>query len=650
MLEGYWRAYIRGGPSAPHRASVGSASLEVLTLQLLGGCALVSDGETLSGPAAQRRRLALLAVLACPAGAAVSRDKLVGYFWPEEEHERARHFLSDSLFKLRKTLGKDVILTPGDDVRLNLKVVDVDVLRFDALLATSDFASAVAVYRGPFLDGFFVSDAPEFERWADLERARLSRRYASAVEELATRSEANGNWPAAAEWWRLLTTNDPFASRAAVGAMRALAASGDVGGALHTAREYVARMRDELEAEPDPAVLAFENQLRTRRVPGSHVAIAAVPAPAHTNPKLAVPVGAPSRRLTLKHVRLGAAAVVLVSASLLAWRIQPDVANATNTLSSSSAVVSASGSVRSFGPRSRLDEARELYTQGRYYLSKGQFDPQIHRRALELFQQSAERDSTFALAYAGMADVYNHANDPVHAKPAALKAISLDSTLAEPHTALAYVLAFYEYQWDAADSALQRAIRNNPRYVLAHLRRANVLAVQGRIGEAIAEVERAREIQPESFVVLLNRGLMAELDGRPEEAVARFQEAIVMEPDRVDARYMLVREYWINEKYTEAQAVMRAMGNGAGVAAMSGDSATMARLAATFAQSNALDTIRLAAAMYARVGELDKAFTQLERRFQERDKFLPLDLRHRPFVSLRDDSRYQRLLGKLGLK
>ena len=644
------RAYIRRAISAPTRVSVGSASVDVLTLQLFGGCALVSAGETLTGPAAQRRRLALLAVLAGPNGAAVSRDKLVAYFWPEEDRERARRFLSDSLFTLRKLLGKDVLVTPGDDVRINQKAIDVDVLRFDRLLSASDFETAVALYRGPFLDGFFISDAPEFERWVEVQRARLARQYASAVEQLATKSESDGKWAAAVEWWQQLSVHDPHAARVAIGTMRALAATGDVGGALLRAREYAARMRDELGADPDPAVVAFESQLRTRRVPGSHVAIADLP-PTDPTPAirpLAAASSSATRRLTLGHVRVIVSAAVLGIASLIAWRIQP--ATIVTDLAGSSAVLSSTGSVRSFGARTPRDEARELYTQGRYYLTKGQFDPDIHQHALDLFQQSAERDSSFALAYAGMADVYAHANDPARSKEAALKALALDSTLAEAHTALAYVLAFYEYQWAAADSALQRAITANPRYVLAYLRRANVLAAQGRVADATAAVERAREIQPESFVVLLNRGLMAELAGRPDEAVARFQEAIVLEPERVDARFMLVHEYWRQKKYPEAQAVMRAMGNGAGAEAMSGDSATMARLVSVFAASSSPDSMRTAATMYARLGNLDKAFQQLERLYVVRDKFLPLEMRHEPFASLREDPRYRRMLAKLNLQ
>lgn len=620
----------------------------MLTLQLFGGCALVSNGETLTGPAAQRRRLALLAVLAGPTGAAVSRDKLVAYFWPEEDRDRARRFLSDSLFTLRKLLGKDVLLTTGDDVRINVKEIEVDVLRFDRLLAVSDFETAVDLYRGPFLDGFFISDAPEFERWVEVQRARLARLYASALEQLATKSESNGNWTASVEWWRRLSAHDPHAARVAIGTMRALAATGDVGGALITSRDYATRMRDELGAEPDPAVLAFESQLRTRRVPGSHVAIADLPAsapPPVVPPRAAAAPTIAARRLTLGHVRLFAAAAVLATASILAWRIEPATSGTSAT--SSGAVLSATGSVRSFAARTSRDEAREFYQQGRYLLTTGQFDPNIHDRALALFQRSIDRDSTFAPAYAGLADVYDHADDPTRAKAAALKALSLDSTMAEGYTALAYVLAFYEYQWAAADSALQRAIQLDSRYVLAHLRRANVLAALGRIGEASEEVEAARQIQPESFVVLLNRGHIAALAGRPNDAIERFNEAIRLEPDRVDARHMLVREYWRQKKYAEAQAALTAMGKAAD--AMSGDPSTMARMASAYSTSSVADSVGLAAAMYVRLGDLSKAFELLDRRYVARDKFLPIDLRSEPFVSLRDDPRYRRLLAKLNL-
>lgn len=248
-----------------------------------------------------------------------------------------------------------------------------------------------------------------------------------------------------------------------------------------------------------------------------------------------------------------------------------------------------------------------------------------------------------------MADVFNHADDPARAKAAALRAISLDSSLAEGYTALAYVLANYEYRWAEADSALQRAIRLNSRYPLAHLRRANELAAQGRHDEAAAEVERAREIQPESFVVLLNRGLMAEMAGRLDEAIARYQEAHELEPRRVDARYMLSHAYWVQGRYAEAQGMMRSIGSIAGVRTMSGNPDTMAAVAPLLAASGHPDSISHAAAIYARLGRRDEAFDLLDRMYDQHNKHLPLHLQQQQFASLRGDPRFLRLLRKLNL-
>src|SRR5215218_7516177 len=98
----------------------------MLQLQLFGGCALLSDGEPLTGTVVQRRRLALLALLGLSPGSAVSRDKLIAYFWPEDDRESARHFLSDSLSTIRKGIGKEAVLSAGEDIRLNVEFIGSD--------------------------------------------------------------------------------------------------------------------------------------------------------------------------------------------------------------------------------------------------------------------------------------------------------------------------------------------------------------------------------------------------------------------------------------------------------------------------------------------------------------------------------------------
>ena len=632
----------------------------MFTLQLFGGCALIASGEAVTGPPAQRRRLALLALLASSPGG-VSRDRLVAFFWPDEDRERARHFLSDSVFTLRKSLGKDALFTTGDDVRMNFAVIASDVARFEGLADAGELAEAAALYRGPFLDGFFIADAPEFERWVERERDRLARRFAGCLEQLATRHESAGEWASAAEEWCRLAAHDPYNSRVALRTMRALDACGDVAGALRHAQNHQARLRDDLSLEPDPAVVELADSVRKRsttRVAGGAAPSKAVAPRSSANsrpvtaPIAAATQGAPRvRRLTRRAVLVPTMVALAAVALLLLTRAASVGDMPTGPEESRTAVVALGAVPRAGEGRARTakDQAADLYAQGRYVLTKGQFDPEIHRRALELFNQAAGRDSLFAPAYAGMADVYNHANDPVRAKAAALRAISLDSSLAEGYTALAYVLANYEYRWAEADSALQRAIRLNPRYLLAHLRRANELAAQGRLEEAEAAVERAREIQPESFVVMLNRGIMAELRGRWDEAITRYQAALALDPSRIDAQHMLVRAYWAQGRHREAQEVMRSIGGIAEVAAMSGNPDTMARLAPLLASSSHGTSISHAAAMYVRLGRHADAVELLERLYDLRHNHLALVMQTEPFAPLRDDPRFLRLRRKLNL-
>jgi DNA-binding SARP family transcriptional activator len=233
----------------------------MISFQLLGGVSLSDDAGAVTGPATQRRRLALLSVLAASPSGVVSRDKLIGYFWAEEETDRARHFLADSLFTLRKSLGKDAIRSIGDDIQIDHTLVECDVARFHDALARGDRAAAVELYRGPFLDGFFITDAPEFDRWVDGERARLTDLYAGALEELAGEAELHGERERAVRWWGRLAAHDPYSSRVAMRFMEALAATGDRARAMQHARVHAALLREELQAEPAPEVDALAARL-----------------------------------------------------------------------------------------------------------------------------------------------------------------------------------------------------------------------------------------------------------------------------------------------------------------------------------------------------------------------------------------------------
>src|SRR5690242_3634766 len=153
--------------------------LSMLRLRTFGGAALKDGERILDGPVTQRRRLALLAMLAVAGEAGVSRDKLIAQLWPETDTERARHSLRQWIFLLRRDLGGDEdVLVGTTDLRLNPKLITSDVGDFERAIASGDDETAAAVYEGPFLDGFHIAEAGEFERWMEVQRSRYASRFA----------------------------------------------------------------------------------------------------------------------------------------------------------------------------------------------------------------------------------------------------------------------------------------------------------------------------------------------------------------------------------------------------------------------------------------------------------------------------------------
>lgn len=232
------------------------------SLQLLGGASLTGTDGPVRGRAAHKRRLALLAVLASARGRAVPRERLLGLLWPDSPSQAGRHLISESLSVLRRELGEDVFICTGDDLRLNRDLVECDADAFESALEAEDPEAASRLYAGPFLDGFYVGDAPDFERWADEERERLGRLYARMLETLAEKRGAEGRLRDAAECWRQLAVHDRFSSRVALQLVQALDAAGEREAALRYAGVHAAFLREELGTEPGPELQAYVQRLR----------------------------------------------------------------------------------------------------------------------------------------------------------------------------------------------------------------------------------------------------------------------------------------------------------------------------------------------------------------------------------------------------
>ena len=245
-------------------------------LLTLGGAALVDSTDLVV--AEQRRRLALLVLLASGRERGVSRDKLIAALSPESPTESARHALHQLLYYLRQQVGDDAFLGT-DPLRLNRDVVGFDVTEFEAALDAGALENAVALYRGPFLDGFHLGESVEFEEWAAGERGRLAAKHADALARLAEAAAARGDEAAACSWWRRLTELDPLSGRAALGLVRSLAAAGDRTGAVRHARLHESLVRAEIGGEPEPGLAALVAELQrvdSRMAPPGASAVAPV--------------------------------------------------------------------------------------------------------------------------------------------------------------------------------------------------------------------------------------------------------------------------------------------------------------------------------------------------------------------------------------
>lgn len=233
-------------------------------LQALAGLAACrTDSETpvLVG---QRKRLALLAALAASDNSGVPRDRLLTWFWPEADATRARNALKQLVHAIRRELGADVIVDANGFLALAPDVMTSDVQSFREALRTGALVRAVEIYRGPFLDGIYVPDVPEFERWTEETRQGLVTDYANALARLAESALESGDAAAAVSWARRLVALDSLRTRSVLLYMRALDAAGDPGAAIQQGELHARVLREELGA---PSPVDIERMLYGLRQP-----------------------------------------------------------------------------------------------------------------------------------------------------------------------------------------------------------------------------------------------------------------------------------------------------------------------------------------------------------------------------------------------
>jgi serine/threonine-protein kinase len=312
--------------------------------------------------------------------------------------------------------------------------------------------------------------------------------------------------------------------------------------------------------------------------------------------------------------------------------------------------------------------AYELYLKGRYALNTRSRADDL-RRAVGYFEEAVARDSNYAQAWSGLADAYTAIATFGYdrpgvaygkAKQSAVRALSLDSTLAEARVSLGHVMFVHEYDWDASERELLRAIRQDPGYALARIVYSVRLMSDGRERDAIAQLDTARATDPlrPAIGALLGRAYVQAR--RPDEAIVALRDAIDLNPQADLAWQQLGHAYLLKQQPAEAiEALQRA-------AALSGirDSAHLAyAFAVTGQRDSALRIVRdlvessrtryvtpfHIAMAYAGLGDADSAFLWLERSYEERGSFLNGVAATEAFEPLHGDPRWARLLERMGL-
>src|SRR5581483_4823335 len=186
----------------------------MLRLTTLGRLS-IEGGTTQGGAEVRPRRLALLAILAAAGSTGMSREKLLAILWADSEPDRARHSLSQALYSLKRDLGADVVIA-GPSLKLDPAKISTDIEEFHRATSAGEWEAAAELFAGPFLDGFYLGDAPDFERWVEEERVSLMHLGLRALEASARRSSNEGQTARAVQSWRRLTKLDPVNGRFAV--------------------------------------------------------------------------------------------------------------------------------------------------------------------------------------------------------------------------------------------------------------------------------------------------------------------------------------------------------------------------------------------------------------------------------------------------
>ena len=322
-------------------------------------------------------------------------------------------------------------------------------------------------------------------------------------------------------------------------------------------------------------------------------------------------------------------------------------------------------------------EAYQLYLRGKFHWNRRTRADIL--KSIDYFRQAVDKDPNFALAYSGMAEAFilvpiYTGDSPqaayTSARTAALRALELDDTLAEAHTALASISSEYDWNFAEAEKGYRRAIELNPNYATAHQFYAEFLLTMARFPDALAEIERAQELDPLSLIINGMHGVILRLNGRHAEAIEQLKRTIELDPNFARSHVFLSEVYQELGRYEDAAEELRRL------AALNGwpeekVEAAHRSLMNAYRQDGAQGYFRVLAELYEersrirevsspapvtviagywlRAGDKEKAYKLLEDGLGRRDPNM-LRIGDPMFDPIKNEPRYREIVRRIGLR
>jgi len=304
-------------------------------------------------------------------------------------------------------------------------------------------------------------------------------------------------------------------------------------------------------------------------------------------------------------------------------------------------------------------EAYENYLKGRYFWNKRTADGL--KKASYYFNQAIESDPNYSLPYTGLADIYQLSDHPQLAREEVQKALDLDDQLAEAHNSLARLLYLFNGDWDGADREFRRALELNHNYAPAHHWYSMYLALKGRKEEALAEAQKAYELDPLSAVAGANLAKILQEAGQDDKAIEQAKKTLDLEPDSAVTHAVLGLGYQDQQMYAEAiaeykralqlggsPAEMRGLlGNAYAVSGNRTDAEKMVAELKSLWPEHARAALDLAV-VFSGLGDKENALYWLEKAQEMHVTDLIGIGQDSHFVAVRSDRRFQALVQRVG--